>query len=316
MSPRISVLLPTYRYGRFLSEAVESVLTQDEPRFELLISDDASDDGTAEQARAIAARDPRIRVWIQPRNLGMVGNWNFLLREARGTYIKFVFGDDRLQSPSALRRMAERLDRDSEVELVSSARTLIDESSATVGRINELGADGAFAGDSMITRCLVEECNLIGEPTAVMFRRASGTRGFDPNLKQYVDLEMWMHLLRGGSLSHCAEELAAFRQHPGQATAANARGRAASVDFCILLSRYHGHFVAPQWGVDPRSSGYRRRLFRQIYYSRKARRRPKEGVLAEFDLMDRLTRGRYFSLWLQHRLTKPFENLRRHRAET
>src|SRR3954464_8515957 len=108
--PKISVLLPTYRYGRYLAEAIDSVLTQDFRDFELLISDDHSPDGSAEIIRGYAARDGRIRFQIQPRNLGMVPNWNWCLAEARGDYIKYVFGDDRLCSPAALGRMLALLE--------------------------------------------------------------------------------------------------------------------------------------------------------------------------------------------------------------
>lgn len=306
------MLIPTYRYARFLTEAVDSILAQAERDFELLISDDASDDGTAELLPALASRDPRIRVWAQSRNLGMVANWNFLLGEARAPYVQYVFGDDRLQSPRALGTLAARLDGEPEAALACCARALIDENSAPLGVHNDLGPDGYFSGDSLITRCLREEKNLIGEPTAVMFRRAAAGRGFDSALRQYVDLEMWLHLLRSGGAAHCSEALAGFRLHSAQATVAHARGRWASVDFLIMVARYHGHLIGPE-GLRPHTWPYRRRLFRQIYYARKAGRRPREGALAEGELLGRLGRGWYTLCWLRHRLVKPVQNLRRRR---
>src|SRR4029078_349231 len=101
-SPLVSILIPTYDYGRYLPEAIESVLEQDYPNFEVLISDDASRDDSAKVIARYAAKDPRIRAHIQPANLGMVENWNWCLREARGEYIKFLFGDDKLASREAL----------------------------------------------------------------------------------------------------------------------------------------------------------------------------------------------------------------------
>ena len=72
--PKISVLIPTYNYARFLPAAVESVLAQDFREFELLISDDASTDGSAEVIRSYAERDSRIRFRLHTANLGMVKN--------------------------------------------------------------------------------------------------------------------------------------------------------------------------------------------------------------------------------------------------
>lgn len=313
--PRISVLIPTYRYARYLSEAVDSILAQDERNFELLISDDASDDGTAEMLPALAARDRRIRIWVQSRNLGMVANWNFLLAEARAPYVQYVFGDDRLETPRALSTLAGLLDRQRDAVLACCARALIDEQSAPIGMHNDLGPDAYFEGDALITRCLRDEKNLIGEPTAVMFRRAAARRGFDPALRQYVDLEMWLHLLRSGGAIHSAEPMSGFRLHPAQATVEHSRGRWASVDFLIMLARYHGHFIGPE-GLVPHSWAYRRRVFRQIYYARKAGRRPREGALAEGELLGRLGRGWYTLCWVRHRLAKPVMNLwRRRRRE-
>ncbi|HEY3755206.1 MAG TPA: glycosyltransferase family 2 protein [Opitutaceae bacterium] len=308
--PRISVLIPTFRYARFLSEAVDSILAQDERNFELLISDDASDDGTAEMLPELAKRDRRIRIWNQPRNLGMVVNWNFLLKEARGRYVQFVFGDDRLQSPHALRKMAAMLDCDADAVLACCARALIDESSGPIGSQNDLGPDAYFTGDPLISRCLQEERNVIGEATAVMFRRSAAARGFDPALRRFVDLEMWLHLLRGGGATHTAETLAGVRLHAAQATIANSRGRWAAVDFLVMVARYHGHLVTAD-GLRPHSWEYRRRLFRQIYEARKAGRRPREGARAEGELLGRLGRWWYAVCWVRHRLGKPARTLRR-----
>ena len=108
--PLVSVLIPTYKYARYLAETIESVLEQDYPNFEVLVSDDCSGDGSAEIILRYAARDPRIRAQIHGSNLGMVENWNWCLREARGEYVKFLFGDDKLASPQALSKLARLLE--------------------------------------------------------------------------------------------------------------------------------------------------------------------------------------------------------------
>ena len=105
-TPRVSVLIPTYRYARYLAEAVNSILSQDFADFELLISDDCSGDGSREIMEAYAARDSRIRIHIHPANIGMVENWCWCLSQARGDFVKYVFGDDRLARTDALEKIA------------------------------------------------------------------------------------------------------------------------------------------------------------------------------------------------------------------
>ncbi|MGH7994869.1 MAG: glycosyltransferase family 2 protein [Opitutaceae bacterium] len=311
--PRISVLVPTYRYGRFLAEAIESVLAQDFADFELIISDDASDDDSAEVIARYAARDARIRARIQPANLGMVPNWNACLEQARGEYVKIVFGDDSLPARHALGRMAALLDGEPRAALAVSARALLDERSATMAVRDELGPAGYRDGPEVIARCLRADRNLVGEPSAVMFRRAAARRGFDASFRQLVDEEMWFHLLAGGGLVHTPEPLCAFRLHASQMSAANRRASVASTETMRLVARYYEFFLR---SAEPRPRGWaaRRRLFRHIHYARKEARGGPEAAEAEALLRSKLGRGAYALCWLLHRFAKPWENLLRRRG--
>jgi glycosyltransferase involved in cell wall biosynthesis len=312
-SPRISVLLPTYRYARFLPEAIDSILAQDYADFELVIGDDASDDGSADIIRQFAARDPRIRPQIHARNLGMVGNWNWCLQQARGEFIKFVFGDDCLPSPQALRRLLDLLAGEPRAVLAVSARLILDERSTRVDLWNDLGAPGYQDSRDVILRCLQHDRNLIGEPSAVLFRRAAGVRGFDPSFQQMVDQEMWFHLLLQGGLVYTPDPLCAFRRHAAQRSALNRQGSVTSVETMRIVARYFDFFAsASQARLG--SFGLRRRLFRRLYYARKEQPHTALASEAESVLMPKLGRGWYAAYWLLHRLTKPWENLIRPRS--
>lgn len=221
MNTKISVCIPNYNYGRYLPQAIESVLAQDYDGFELLIADDSSSDDSVEVIRAYAARDSRIRLLINERNIGMVANWNLCLREARGEYVKFLFADDYFTAPTVLRLMAESLDRFPTVTLVGSARRFVDEAGAVRRVVSHFSGSGLCRGVGAMGRALLEERNLFGEPSAVMFRRNSAARGFDLSYRQLVDLEMWLHLLGQGDYFHFATPLVAFREHDSQQTVVN-----------------------------------------------------------------------------------------------
>ena len=228
--------MPIYNSARYIAEAIESVLAQSWEDFELIIVDDASSDGTAEIAASYAERDSRIRFRVNASNMGMVTNWNCCLAEASGGYVKFLFGDD-LLAPEALNRMATILDEDPAVSLVSSARALIDEFSRPTDLLVHF-ATGTYDGTEVIKRCIFEEMNYVGEPSAVMFRKSRAGRGFDPALKQIVDLEMWFHLLEQGRFAYIQEPLCSFRRHSEQMTIKNEKDLTNFREFFVLTEMF------------------------------------------------------------------------------
>ena len=236
--PRVSVCIPTYNQARYVADTIESILKQSFEDYEIVIADDCSTDGTAEIIDRFARGERRIRVLENDRNLGMVPNWNRCLREARGEFIKFVFGDDTLTRGDALKRMVDAMEGDARVSLVSSPRTLIDADSQVLKVLGHFRGDVTLPGTRVINVCLEARKNLIGEPSAVMFRRSDAGRGFLPDYRQTVDLEMWFHLLEKGSFAHLAEPLCAFRIHGAQQTAQNNKNIDKLTDNFLLADSY------------------------------------------------------------------------------
>lgn len=100
-APDISVIMPAYNAAPWLGQAVESVLLQEGPAWELLIIDDGSTDGTAGMARRYARLDPRIHVLRNTGQKGPGGGRNTGLHAARGSAALFLDSDDALW-PEAL----------------------------------------------------------------------------------------------------------------------------------------------------------------------------------------------------------------------
>ena len=304
--PQISVLIPTYNYGRFLAEAIDSVLAQDFQDFELLIVDDGSTDNTAEVVRLFCARDARVHFAVNSANLGMVNNWNHCLHQARGEYIKFLFGDDKLFHPQALSRMLALLQAHPSAVLAASARAILDETSRVVDVYRDL-AEGCHDGRQIITAYLMQNGkNLVGEPSAVMFRKTDAGRGFDPQYGQITDVEMWMNMLEKGDLAYTRQPLCAFRCHPNQQTERNTASGLAPLEHAVFFSNY----AAQPWLP-------RKVVFPILFHLRRARRKNSgatdAGMLAcEQRLTDRWGKGWRWCYWLyciRYRATKPFGNL-------
>lgn len=93
-APRLTIGLPTYNGQDHLAEALDALLGQTFADFELVISDNASTDGTEEICRDYARRDPRVRYVRQPKNLGAALNHNYLVDVARGELFKWASDDD------------------------------------------------------------------------------------------------------------------------------------------------------------------------------------------------------------------------------
>ena len=92
--PLVSICIPTYQRAATLARALDSALAQTHPRLEVVISDNASGDGTAELCRAVAAADARVRYLRQERNLGPTANFNALFAACRGDYVLMLADDD------------------------------------------------------------------------------------------------------------------------------------------------------------------------------------------------------------------------------
>jgi glycosyltransferase involved in cell wall biosynthesis len=93
-TPLVSVLMTAYNREAYIAEAIASVVASDFDDWELIIVDDGSSDQTVWIAREWAAKDPRIQVYQNPKNLGDYPNRNQAASYARGKYLKYVDADD------------------------------------------------------------------------------------------------------------------------------------------------------------------------------------------------------------------------------
>ena len=122
--PTVSVYVVSHNYGRFLEQAIESVLRQKYPYWELILINDGSTDNTA-QIMNLYLGDPRVRI-IDTPGLGLPSVANIAIREAQGKYIIRLDGDD-IFDENILVVLSNYLDLDKEAALVFPDYYLIDE---------------------------------------------------------------------------------------------------------------------------------------------------------------------------------------------
>ena len=102
----VSVIMSAYQAEDYIAEAIESVLQQTYPHFELVLLDDCSTDRTFQIAKTFASQDNRLRLFQHPKNMGMVKTYNDLLQVARYDWVFVLDGDDRMLPERIERQMA------------------------------------------------------------------------------------------------------------------------------------------------------------------------------------------------------------------
>ena len=125
-APRLTIGLPVYNGEKYLAESFEALLGQTYEDFELIISDNASADGTADICRRYENMDSRVRYLRQERNIGASPNHDFLLRQARGELFKWAASDD-LYARDLIKRCVEALDEYPDVILAHCYTAAIDD---------------------------------------------------------------------------------------------------------------------------------------------------------------------------------------------
>lgn len=135
-SPTVSIGLPVYNGERFLAESIESILGQTFADFELIISDNGSNDRTQAICSAYVARDARIRYQRSETNQGASRNYNRTLELARGKYFRWAPADDKF-APASLQRCVEVLDENPGVVLCYPQTILIDDMGNPIGQYDD-----------------------------------------------------------------------------------------------------------------------------------------------------------------------------------
>lgn len=217
--PLVSICIPTFNSAMHLEGAINSALGQTYRNIEVLVCDNASTDRTQLIVEKIAARDKRVCYFRHPENLGMVLNFNACIKRSSGKYIKFLCSDDEITA-NCVFEMVKAMERSPDVALVACSRFLVDHAMNMLGIGRYADSNILLEGDVAVKHCFFRG-NIIGEPTAVMFRKCTALRGFNEKYLQLMDLEMWFYILQKGQFEYLPESLCRVRKHLNQATTFN-----------------------------------------------------------------------------------------------
>lgn len=212
-SPRVSVCIPTFNRAGMLRHSIESVLAQSFEDFELIVSDNGSTDETEQVVRSFD--DPRIVYTRNPKNLGILKNWNLCLAQAKGEFITFLPDDD-LMMPENVAAKAGVLASDENLGLVHSKYDVIDKQGRVIRQNENYGPDRTGDGRDSLEEILLGMYCPMNAPT-VMFRRSCYARLGDfidhPGIGLAFDYEYWTRIALYYGVAFLASPLIKWRIH-------------------------------------------------------------------------------------------------------
>lgn len=212
--PPLSIGLPVYNGENFLAAALEALLAQTFGDFELIVSDNASTDGTEALVRDYAAKDKRIRYFRNPENIGAAPNFNRVLALASAPFFKWAAHDDRLE-PRFLEACMSALHADATTVLAYTQVQLLGADGLQGVHRNALPTDAS----DPVTRfeCLLSphECyEIFG-----VIRREALRRVGPMGAYAHGDGVLLARLALEGRFVEVPEPLFIWRQHAGQSMA-------------------------------------------------------------------------------------------------
>lgn len=213
--PSIDVVVPSYQYAQYLPGCVRSVLDQEGVSVRVLIIDNASTDGSAALAQAMAAEDPRVTAILRPRNLGPHASFNEGIEWASAEYFLILCADD-LLAPGALARATAVMEQHSNVHLTYGRTVLLDGDAAGPPPDAPVG-DASWrlvSGMRLIERFCSTGRNHCPGPSCVVRTRVQKAAGFyRAALPHTDDLELWMRFACHGDAAETDAVQAFARVH-------------------------------------------------------------------------------------------------------
>lgn len=243
---KVSVAIPTFNPDlRLLHEAITSVVEQlENPYLEILVSDGGS---KSEIPRKFRMGFPsHVKFVRNPKNLGMVGDWNQAIKNTTGNLCLLLSQDDILESGmlDAYIKQFNNL----EVVGVASSRRFIDENGELLkvkrfvnDRSRIFKQNHVYSLDgAQVRRLCLRNGNIIGEPSCVMFRRDAFNQiqGYDPRFQHAADLDFNLRLASVGKIKYLQTPFLSRRLHSTNLTIENYNSGIVAKERMMIFEKY------------------------------------------------------------------------------
>ena len=192
----VSIITPVYNYERYIAEAIESVLAQTYPNWEMIIVDDRSTDHSQEIVKEYTQKDRRIKLIGLPENLGAAMARNRALEHAKGRYIAFLDSDD-IWDESKLEKQIAFMQKSSS-PISYTSYELINENGERLNHVIH-SVKKLHLNDYL-------KNTIIGFSTAIIDIEQTGSISF-MDIKTRSDTQLWITLLKKGFIAYGLDEV-------------------------------------------------------------------------------------------------------------
>lgn len=234
--PKVSVVLPVHNGERFLSLAIESVLTQTLEDFELIVIDDGSDDSTPALLSWFAALDKRLRVQRNPSRLGVSASLNRGIALAKAALIARMDADD-ICVPRRMELQSAFLDAHPAIGVLGSAVEFIDERGRPFGVLEFPLSPLAVQWRSFISAPFVH-------PSVMLRKALLTTHGifYREEYDAVQDADLWSRLLFKTQGANLKQPLLRYRVHAGSVTKVTDKTRVRKLRTIERTKQIRAHF--------------------------------------------------------------------------
>lgn len=201
--PKISVLMPVYNAQDYLSEAIDSILSQTFSDWELIIINDGSTDNSENIINSY--NDNRIRYFKNPTNMGLIYTRSLMIEKASAEYLSFLDSDD-IALPERLKIQAEFLDTHPDYILCGTWGTMINNASEKIGKISPPEADIEIKSGLFFSNAFIQ--------SSIMIRKSVfDTYSYNKDFPVVEDYELWSKLSINHKLKNIPQPLTLYRWH-------------------------------------------------------------------------------------------------------
>lgn len=208
----LSICMITYNHERFVHQAIASVLEQEFPFcWELIISDDASTDNTATIIDQIVSTHPNIRFYLQPKNLGMHRNYEFVMERCTGEFVAQLEGDDYWTDPKKSIKQIALMRSHPKMMWSSTNGIEVDEVGQWLKDVN-FSVPGEFTLQDFIRFSSISFNPL---NNSIMFRKVADPLPYPDFVMQIIQVDAALHYLRAreGTIGFLSDSTLAYRRH-------------------------------------------------------------------------------------------------------
>jgi glycosyltransferase involved in cell wall biosynthesis len=214
-NPLISVILPVYNAEKYVSQAIESILTQTFQDFELILIEDGSTDQSPRILQSYQTEDERIRLVKNEANLGLISTLNKGIGIAKGKYIARMDADD-ICRPTRLEKQMKFLEKHPEIDVLGTGMEYIQEDGF------ELGWFEIHPKTPGAIRWILMFGNPFGHPTILLRKKAiDKVQGYSEQDRLVEDYALWTRMIQARNGANLDEPLVKYRLHPESVSTAN-----------------------------------------------------------------------------------------------